>query len=346
MRSAAPAALREDLDMTDKTTPLTGRSTIEQWLASPVGGPLLRDLLHQGGIDESSLAPARNLPIANLVEASRGRFPQEVVDQLVRGANGGELVEDEELAPSVQRFAGRTIVVTGAASGIGRATARRILSEGGRVIALDINADALVEFAGAHPEGAVVPVAADITTAAGIDAVMAATDGPVHGLANVAGITDGHRPLHETDDDVWGRVMSVNVDGPFRLMRALVPGMIEAGGGAIVNVASEASLRGSAAGTAYTVSKHAVVGLTRSAAFLYAPQGIRVNAVAPGPVATGIEGRFASEFSQARLGPFLQMIPPVTDADTLASSITWMLSDDARNVNGVVLPSDGGWSVQ
>lgn len=95
-----------------------------------------------------------------------------------------------------------------------------------------------------------------------------------------------------------------------------------------------------------TVSKHAVVGLTRSAAFLYAPQGIRVNAVAPGPVATGIEGRFASDFSEARLGPFLRMIPPVADADTLAASITWMLSDDSRNINGVVLPSDGGWSVQ
>lgn len=71
-----------------------------------------------------------------------------------------------------------------------------------------------------------------------------------------------------------------------------------------------------------------------------------MNAVAPGPVATGIEGAFASEFSQARLGPFLGMIPPVADADTLAASIAWMLSDDSRNVNGVVLPSDGGWSVQ
>ncbi|UVY84948.1 SDR family oxidoreductase [Brachybacterium sp. NBEC-018] len=330
----------------DATTPLTGRSTIEQWLASPVGGPLLRGLLEQGGIDESSLAPARQLPLANLVEASRGRFTQEVVDQLVRGANGGELVEEEAPAPTAQRFTGRTTVVTGAGSGIGRVTARRILTEGGRVIALDINAGALAELAAAHPEGTVVPVTADVTTAEGIDAVLAATDGPVHGLANVAGITDGHRPLHETDDDVWGRVMAVNVDGPFRLMRALVPGMLEEGGGAIVNVASEASLRGSAAGTAYTVSKHAVVGLTRSAAFLYAPQGIRVNAVAPGPVATGIEGTFASEFSRARLGPFLQMIPPVTDADTLASSIAWLLSDDARNVSGVILPSDGGWSVQ
>lgn len=275
--------------MKDEKKPLSGRTTIGQGLASPVGGPS---------------------------------------------------------APSSDRFAGRTVVVTGAASGIGRATARRILAEGGRVVAVDLTEDALTALAEAYPEGAVIPVTADLTTPEGLDAIVAAAGGTVHGLANVAGITDGHRPLHETDDDVWGRVMAVNVDGPFRLMRALVPGMLEAGSGAIVNVASEAALRGGAAGTAYTVSKHAVVGLTRSAAFLYAPQGIRVNAVAPGPVATGIEGAFASEFSQARLGPFLGMIPPVADADTLAASIAWMLSDDSRNVNGVVLPSDGGWSVQ
>lgn len=275
--------------MKDEKKPLSGRTTIGQGLASPVGGPS---------------------------------------------------------APSSDRFVGRTVVVTGAASGIGRATARRILAEGGRVVAVDLTEDALTALAEAHPEGAVIPVTADLTTPEGLDAIVAAAGGTVHGLANVAGITDGHRPLHETDDDVWGRVMAVNVDGPFRLMRALVPGMLEAGSGAIVNVASEAALRGGAAGTAYTVSKHAVVGLTRSAAFLYAPQGIRVNAVAPGPVATGIEGAFASEFSQARLGPFLGMIPPVADADTLAASIAWMLSDDSRNVNGVVLPSDGGWSVQ
>lgn len=275
--------------MKDEKKPLSGRTTIGQGLASPVGGPS---------------------------------------------------------APSSDRFAGRTVVVTGAASGIGRATARRILAEGGRVVAVDLTEDALTALAEAYPEGAVIPVTADLTTPEGLDAIVAAAGGTVHGLANVAGITDGHRPLHETDDDVWGRVMAVNVDGPFRLMRALVPGMLEAGSGAIVNVASEAALRGGAAGTAYTVSKHAVVGLTRSAAFLYAPQGIRVNAVAPGPVATGVEGAFASEFSQARLGPFLGMIPPVADADTLAASIAWMLSDDSRNVNGVVLPSDGGWSVQ
>ncbi|MCV5597637.1 SDR family oxidoreductase, partial [Escherichia coli] len=91
------------------------------------------------------------------------------------------------------------------------------------------------------------------------------------GLANIAGIMDGMVPLHELEDQLWEKVMAVNVTGTFALTRAVLPAMLEAGRGAIVNVTSEAGLRGSAAGTAYTASKHAVVGMTRSAAVLYAP---------------------------------------------------------------------------
>jgi NAD(P)-dependent dehydrogenase (short-subunit alcohol dehydrogenase family) len=139
----------------------------------------------------------------------------------------------------------------------------------------------------------------------------------------------------------------VNVDGTFRLIRAVVPAMLEAGSGAIVNVASEAALRGSAAGIAYTASKHAVVGITRSCAFMYGPHGIRVNAVAPGGVATGMAlPAEPSEFGQGRVREFLGLIPPIATAEQLAASITFLLADDGVNVNGALLPSDGGWSVQ
>ena len=112
-------------------------------------------------------------------------------------------------------------------------------------------------------------------------------------------------------------------------------------------VASEAGIRGNASGNAYTVSKHGVVGLTRSAAFMYGPQGIRVNAVAPGGVATGIPfPPHVSEAGSERLKPFQQQIPTVATAEQLAASITFLLSDDGVNINGAVLPSDGGWSVQ
>ncbi|OIQ80884.1 levodione reductase [mine drainage metagenome] len=120
--------------------------------------------------------------------------------------------------------------------------------------------------------------------------------------------------------------------------------MREAGGGAIVNLSSEASLRASAAGVAYTASKHAVNGLTKSIAVFYKGKGIRANAVAPGAVATNIEAPFRSAFAGEVLGPYLGIVPSVATAEQLAAAITWLLSDDASNVNGVVMPCDGGWS--
>lgn len=342
--------------MADNEAPLTAKRSIREWLDHPVGGPLLRDLLASGGQDESALNPVERFPLQQLVELGSGKLPQSVVDDLVLRANGGVVpVESEVDSPSASgwterivpdRFAGRTVVVTGAASGIGRATASRVAREGGKVVAVDIAADRLVELVSAHPEADIVTVVGDITKDDDVQRIVDAADGRIDALANVAGIMDDMTPLHEVSDAVWSRVMAVNVNGMFRLSRAVIPAMLAAGGGSIVNVASEAALRGNAAGLAYTASKHAVVGITRSAAFMYAPHGIRVNAVAPGPVATGIEGRFGSDLGTQRLGPFLRMIPPVAEAAQLAASITFLLSDDGTNVSGAVLPSDGAWSVQ
>ena len=116
-------------------------------------------------------------------------------------------------------------------------------------------------------------------------------------------------------------MLAVNLTAALRLSRAVLPGMVAAGAGAIVNVSSEAGLRGSAAGVAYTASKHAVNGLTLNTAFIYGPLGVRCNAVAPGPVATNIEAPWRSQVAAGRIGPVLQ-----------------------ATVNGVVLPSDAGWS--
>jgi NAD(P)-dependent dehydrogenase (short-subunit alcohol dehydrogenase family) len=140
-------------------------------------------------------------------------------------------------------------------------------------------------------------------------------------------------------------VFAVNVTAVMRLTRAVLPLMLAAGGGAIVNVSSEASLRASASGVAYTASKHAVNGITKSTAVFYKGSGVRANAVAPGPVATNIQAPFKSEHAARVLGPVMQTtVPPVATADQLAATITWLLSDDASNVNGAILPSDGGWS--
>jgi NAD(P)-dependent dehydrogenase (short-subunit alcohol dehydrogenase family) len=243
------------------------------------------------------------------------------------------------------RFAGRTAIVTGAGSGIGRATAVRLAREGARVVAADLVADRLTQLTEEFPDLDLVPVAGDIATEEGTQAVVAAAGGRVDALANVAGIMDAFLPPAEVDDATWERVFAVNVTAPMRLTRAVLPLMLQAGGGAIVNVSSEASLRASASGVAYTASKHAVNGLTKSTAVFYKGQGIRANAVAPGPVATNIEAPFKSTHAAGVLGPIMQTtIPPVASAEQLAATICWLLSDDASNVNGAILPSDGGWS--
>lgn len=341
--------------MTDTTAPLTGSSTIGTWLDHPEGGPAIRAALGQGGaFDESALAPVRGLPLQQLVAMSQGQVPRELVDGLVLQVNGGvvPVATDDADGPwretiTPGRFAGKTVIVTGAASGIGKATASRVAREGGRVVAVDLFADKLEALVASLPDADVVSVAGDITKQDDIDAIVAAAGARIDALANIAGINDDFSPLHETSDAMWDRVIGINLTGGFKLSRAVIPVMLEAGRGSVVNVASEAGLRGNASGNAYTVSKHGVVGLTKSAAFMYAKQGIRVNAVAPGGVATGIPfPATVSEAGSARLRPFQAAIPTVATAEELAASITFLLSDDAVNVNGAILASDGGWSVQ
>jgi NAD(P)-dependent dehydrogenase (short-subunit alcohol dehydrogenase family) len=243
------------------------------------------------------------------------------------------------------RFAGKTAIVTGAGSGIGRATALRLAREGAAVVAADISAARLAELTAGHPGLALTPVTADIATSDGVLAVAGSAGGRVDALANVAGIMDGFLPPAEVDDQTWEQVFAVNVTSMMRLTRAVLPVMLAAGGGAIVNVSSEASLRGSAAGVAYTASKHAVNGLTKSTAFFYKGQGIRANAVVPGGVLTNIEGSFRSKQAAAVVGPVLQAtLPSVAAPEQVAAAITFLLSDDAANINGAILPTDGGWS--
>ncbi len=243
------------------------------------------------------------------------------------------------------RFEGKTAVVTGAGSGIGKAITTRLLAEGAKVVASDISSERLDALSSELGSDALTTVAGDVSSAETIDAIMSAAGGAVDALANNAGIMDAFLPTAELTDEMWDRVMGVNVTGPMRLSRAVLPGMIERGSGAIVNTASEAGIRAGASGTAYTASKHAVIGLTKSTAFFYGPKGVRTNAVAPGAVATNIEAPFHSEWAAQRLGPIMQTaIPAPATPEQLAAAITWLLSDDAANVNGAVLMSDGGWS--
>jgi len=244
------------------------------------------------------------------------------------------------------RFAGRTAIVTGAGSGIGRATALRLAEEGARVVAADISATRLADLLTEHPDLDLVTVAGDIATRAGIDAVVDAAGERIDLLANVAGILDRFMTPADMEDEVWERVLAVNLTAPMRLTRAVLPSMIAAGKGAIVNVTSAAGLRATAGGAAYTASKHGLNGFTKSTAVFHRSQGIRCNAVAPGGVTTNLEAGFNSEHASSVLLPIMMASggADMATAEQIAACVVFLLSDDASNVNGTILSSDGGWA--
>ena len=192
-------------------------------------------------------------------------------------------------------------------------------------------------------------VRADVSSQADVDVLIRGAlerFGRIDLLANVAGVMDGFKAAHEMDDATWERVMAINLTGPLRLSRAVLPSMMERKAGVIVNIASVAGLRGGVAGAAYTASKHALIGLTRSIAATYRSDGIRCSAICPGGVKTNI-GRSmggVSQWAMARLQPSMAGAGGAAQPDAIAALVSWLASDEAANVNGAVITDDGGWT--
>ena len=251
------------------------------------------------------------------------------------------------------RFENQVALVTGAASGIGRALVRQLIAEGAAVVAVDIVEEALqqvitaLQAQGGKATGCVANISADDDVKRMLETATS-TYGRLDILCNNAGIMDLMTPAAEVPLALWDRVLAVNLTGPFLACRRAIPLMLHQGGGSIVNTASEAGLRGGAAGTPYTVSKHGVVGLTKSIAFHYGDQGIRCNAVCPGSVETaiGLGGGSPHQAGLAKVMPLLQHTPAARIArpEHIASVIAFLASNEASNVNGAILPADYGWS--
>jgi NAD(P)-dependent dehydrogenase (short-subunit alcohol dehydrogenase family) len=242
------------------------------------------------------------------------------------------------------RFAGRTVVVTGAGAGIGRATVLALVAEGATVIAADVAQNRLQSLSEEAGSDRLCAVAGDLTDQGVVDRVVATAGGRIDAVASVAGIFDGWLPAAETDDTTWRNVMDLNVTVPMRLTRAVLPAMISAGSGALVYVSSEAGLRASLSGAAYTTSKHALNGFVKSVAYYYGPMGVRANAVAPGGVRTEMDIAFRSEYAQERATTAIATATPIVEPEVVTRAMLWLLSDDSAHVNGVVLPTDSGWS--
>jgi NAD(P)-dependent dehydrogenase (short-subunit alcohol dehydrogenase family) len=242
-------------------------------------------------------------------------------------------------------FEGKTVVITGAAGkGMGRALVRLFAAEGARVVAADVDAVGLAALVDELPD--VVTVQADTGVARDADRLLSAAGDRVDVLCNHAGISERIGLVEEADEDAFERVLQVNLVGPFRLCRRVLPRMVASGGGAIVNTASVNGLRGGRGGPAYTASKFGLVGLTQHIAATYARQGIRCNAVCPGPMGDRPPSQDISEMATER---GLEMLardrekPAPCPPEQVAAMVLFLASDAAVRVNGAIIPVDGGW---
>jgi len=249
------------------------------------------------------------------------------------------------------RLEGKVAIVTGAASGMGKAIAESYAKEGAIVIVSDLQFEGAQTVADAiKSTGAEAgAIQTNVTSEKDVQQLFDETKkayGKVDILVNNAGIMDGMEPVGETSDERWEKVFAVNTTAVMKAMRIAVNLFIEQGHGTIVNNISAGGLYGARAGAAYTASKHAVVGLTKNTAFMYADKNIRCNGIAPGAVKTNISSSMSnvSQFGAGRQSLGMAINPRVVEPEEIAALALFLGSDESSFVNGQVIAVDGGWT--
>ncbi|WP_407269937.1 SDR family oxidoreductase [Radiobacillus sp. PE A8.2] len=242
-------------------------------------------------------------------------------------------------------------VVTGAASGMGKAIAELYAKEGAKVIVADLNFEGAETVAKTINEngGQAKAVKVNVAELADIENMIDTAVkeyGTLDILVNNAGIMDGMQAVGDVEDERWDLIFDINTKAVMRAMRKAIPIFEEKGNGVIINTASTGGLNGAHAGAAYVASKHAVVGLTKNTGFMYAKKGIRCNAIAPGGVATNITASVQgfNEFGASRTQVAQAVMPRVGQPEEIAQVALFLASDDSSFVNGTVITADAGWT--
>lgn len=250
------------------------------------------------------------------------------------------------------RFEGKAVVVTGASSGMGRAISMAFAKEGATVIAVARRKERLEELAECckGEAGRIIPFPGDVSkkevNEEMIDLAVKKC-GKIDILINNAGIVDEFMPIGEVSDELWERVMTLNVDGPMYACRKAIQCMLEQeNGGNIINIASIGGLHGCRAGVAYTASKYALVGMTLNTAFMYAKKNIRCNAICPGGVTTevAVNLKAPSALGMERIMGGLDSSMRQGTSEEIADTVLFLASDAASFINGAAIPVDGGVS--